>query len=97
MVNKNNRMPESGILRGAGPLALYLFGDAKKRRAIYGMSEKRKRALGLYYEGKFLCGRKATIDRKISEREEGVVEEIAVLAEPERVEIAAKAAKKGGR
>jgi hypothetical protein len=71
MVNKNNRMPESGILRGAGPLAEYLYGDAKKRRVIYGMSDEEKRKLGLFQIGKYLCGRKATIDRKIGEQEEG--------------------------
>jgi hypothetical protein len=58
-------------LRGAGPLALYLWGDEEKAWAIYGMSEERKRALGLFYEGKFICGRKSTIDRKIAEQEEG--------------------------
>jgi hypothetical protein len=71
MVNRKNQIPESGILRGAGPLALYLYGDAKKRRAIYGMSDEEKRKLGLFQQGKFICGRPATIDQKIGEQEEG--------------------------
>jgi hypothetical protein len=74
MSNKKNRMPESGILRGARPLALYLWGDEEKARAIYGMSEEEKRALGLFHMGKFICGRTATIDRKIAEQEEGGME-----------------------
>ena len=73
MVNKNNRMPESGILRGAGPLAEYLYGDAKKRRVIYGMSDEEKRKLGLFNQGKHICGLKEVIDRRLREQAEGGV------------------------
>jgi hypothetical protein len=68
---KIDRTPASGILRGAGALALYLWGDEKKARTIYGMSEEEKRKLGIFHQGKFICGRPATIDRKIAEQEEG--------------------------
>jgi hypothetical protein len=71
MVNKKHQMPESGILRGAGPLALYLWGDEKKARAIYGMSDEEKRKLGLFNQGKHICGLKTVIDQRIREQAEG--------------------------
>jgi hypothetical protein len=61
-------------VRGARALAAYIFGDSSKRRAVYGMTEARKRRYGLYRDGKVICGRKSTIDlvgRPAEEQEGG--------------------------
>jgi hypothetical protein len=37
--------------RLGGPIAQFMHGDKKKRRAIYAMSEQEKKELGLFYKG----------------------------------------------
>ena len=61
------------LLVGATALAFFIFGsdDDDTRRKIYGMSEKDKKALGLFRMGKLICGRRTTIRQKIAALEEG--------------------------
>jgi hypothetical protein len=74
------------LLIGADRIADYLHGDPEERRQIYGMKPEDRKALGIFKWGKQYAALKTTLRQNI-----------AALAEPERVEIAAKAAKKGGR
>jgi hypothetical protein len=50
------------IIFGAKALALYIFNDEGKWKAVYQL----KRALGLFKMRGFICGRPATIDQRIS-------------------------------
>ena len=58
-------------MRGADEIAEELFGDPAERRRIYGLPDKEKKALGLFYIGKMLCARKSTIRQRIAAREAG--------------------------
>lgn len=55
------------LIRGAGPLAQFVFGDAKKRRQIYYLSERGE--LPTFKMGSVICARKSTILQWISARE----------------------------
>ena len=58
-------------MRGAGPIAGYLYGDEAERRKVYGLPDKEKKALGIFYMGKLICARKSTIRARIAAREAG--------------------------
>ena len=53
------------------PIAQFMLGDKKKRRAIYAMSEQEKNELGLFYMGKMICGLKSEIRARIAARARG--------------------------
>ena len=55
------------LLEGAGEIALFLFGDANKRRKVYHLAEKRQ--LPLFRLGDILCARKTTLLGHIAEQE----------------------------
>jgi hypothetical protein len=53
------------LLWGAGPIAEFLFGDAKRRRRVYQNSER----MPLFYIGAILCGRRSTLQNWLDEQE----------------------------
>lgn len=55
------------LLEGAEAIAAFLFGDRKKRRAIYNLVEKN--ALPVFRLGATLCARKSTLTAFISDSE----------------------------
>jgi hypothetical protein len=63
MATKEQRLD---LIIGARALAQYIFGDEEQWKAVY----KLKRELGLFKLRGFLCGRPATINARISSREE---------------------------
>lgn len=57
----------SDILRGADQIAEFMFGDAKMRRQIYHLAEKKK--LPHFRMGNILCARRSTLLAWIAEQE----------------------------
>lgn len=55
------------LLRGAEDIALFVFGDVKKRRQVYYLSERGE--LPTFKLGSVICARKSTILAKIAEQE----------------------------
>ena len=54
-----------GLIRGAKPLARYIFDDEGQYKTVYAIKE----AFGLFRLNGQICGRPATIDARIAQRE----------------------------
>ena len=61
----------TNLLRGAGFIALELYGDENERRKIYALTDEEKQELGLFYMGKLICGLKSVIRERIAARAAG--------------------------
>jgi hypothetical protein len=59
------KRPPQDVIRGARALAVYIFDDEEKWKAVYRL----KNELGLFKLRGFLCGRPETIDARIAARE----------------------------
>jgi hypothetical protein len=68
MDNKTEKLSDD-LLTGAAAIADYLFGNKVERRRVYGLSPEEQKALGIFRIGKILYARRATIDRRVAERE----------------------------
>ena len=55
------------LLRGAQAIALFLFGDAGKRRQVYHLAQTRQ--LPVFRLGSTLCARRSTLVAWIAEQE----------------------------
>lgn len=55
------------ILKGADEIAVFMFGDPKKRRLIYHLSERSN--LPIFRLGALLCARKSVLLAWIAEQE----------------------------
>lgn len=65
--------PVLGMLRGAKPLAGFIFGDEDEFKKVYPL----KAALGLFFLNGRLCGRPEQIAARIAEREAKAAAETA--------------------
>ena len=59
------KLPALGVLRGAKPLAGFIFGDEREFKKVYQL----KAELGLFLLNGRLCGRPEHIAARIAERE----------------------------
>jgi hypothetical protein len=55
------------ILRGAGPIAAFVFGDPQERRKVYHLADRKQ--LPVVRLGAILCARKSTLLEWISQQE----------------------------
>ena len=62
---RQTKMGGLNIIRGARPLAAFIFGDEREWRKVYQLKE----ALGLFRHNGKICGRPETIEARISEHE----------------------------
>lgn len=57
----------SDLLRGAGAIAVFLFGSANERRKVYHLAETSR--LPTFHLGSLLCARKSVLLQWIAEQE----------------------------
>ena len=57
----------SDILKGAGEIAGFLFGDEKKQRSVYGLAGKG--VLPVFHIGRMICARRSTLREWIAGQE----------------------------
>ena len=57
------------LLHGAGAIALFLFGDANKRRRVYYLASETNLKLPIFRIGNVICARKSTLLEWIEWRE----------------------------
>jgi hypothetical protein len=62
---RRTKMGGLNIIRGARPLAAFIFGDEREWRKVYQLKE----ALGLFRLNGKICGRPETIEARITEHE----------------------------
>jgi hypothetical protein len=60
------------LLRGAGAIAEFLFGDRSQRRKVYYLTGEATVRMPYFRLGAIICARKSTLLRWIEERERGV-------------------------
>jgi hypothetical protein len=61
---------QNNVIVGARALAEYVFGDSEKWKAVYRL----RKELGLFKLRGAICGRPATIDQRITSREDASTE-----------------------
>ena len=60
------------LLRGAGAIAEFLFGDRRQRRKVYYLTGEATVRMPHFRLGAIICARKSTLLRWIEDRERGV-------------------------
>lgn len=78
MVRKERARPVTGkacpelsddLLRGAGAIALFLFGDAGQRRRVYYLASETNLKLPIFRIGNVICARRSKLLEWIERRE----------------------------
>jgi hypothetical protein len=59
------------LLRGAGEIAEFLFGDAGERRAVYEMVKRKQ--LPIFHSGAIICARKSRLRAHVEEQEKASI------------------------
>ena len=71
-MSDNPKTPAIGddLLRGAGEIAEFVFGDVKHRRKVYHLTGDAKAGMPYFKIGSLTCARKSSLLRWIAEQEE---------------------------